>query len=48
MVMGLEESIKYLENQDELEAYLIYSDEQGNFKVYTTPGMKGHIVEERE
>ena len=48
MVMGLEESIRFLENQNELEAYLVYSDEQGNFKVYTTPGMKEHIVEERK
>lgn len=48
MVMGLEESIQYLENQNELEAYLIYSDEEGKYRVYTTPGMKEHIVEERE
>jgi thiamine biosynthesis lipoprotein len=48
MVMGLEESISFLENQDELEAYLIYSDEEGNFKVYTTPGIKSHLIEERK
>ncbi len=48
MVMGLEESIRYLENQDELEAYLIYSDEKGIFRVYATPGMKNHIIRERQ
>jgi thiamine biosynthesis lipoprotein len=48
MVMGLEKSIALLEEQEELEAYLIYSDEEGNFRVYTTPGMKEHIVREIE
>ena len=48
MVMGLEESIRYLENQDELEAYLVYNDEGGNYKVYFTPGMKEHIIEQRK
>jgi len=48
MVMGLEGSIRYLENQDELEAYLVYNDEDGNFRVYVTPGMKEHIVEQRK
>jgi thiamine biosynthesis lipoprotein len=45
MVMGLEKSMEFLEAQNELEAYLIYSDEEGNFDVFTTPGMKEHIVE---
>lgn len=46
MVMGLERSMKFLSAQTELQAYLIYSDEEGNFKVYSTPGMKGYLVEE--
>ena len=46
MVMGLEKSIEFLSAQTELEAYLVYSDEEGNFKVYATPGMKNYIVEE--
>ena len=46
MVMGLEKSIAFLEKDDELEAYLIYSDEEGNYQVYTTPGMREHILEE--
>jgi hypothetical protein len=47
MVMGLEKSISYLETQTELDAYLIYNDESGNFKVYASPGMRNHILDER-
>lgn len=46
MVMGLEKSIQLLEKTQALEGYLIYSDESGKFQVYSTPGMKEHIVEE--
>lgn len=46
MIMGLEKSIMFLSNHPELDAYLIYSDEQGNFKTYSTPGMKDAILEE--
>jgi thiamine biosynthesis lipoprotein len=47
MVMGLEKSKELLSSHPELEAYLVYSDEEGNYKVYATPGMKDHIIEER-
>jgi thiamine biosynthesis lipoprotein len=40
MIMGFEKSIILLSNQDTLNAYLIYSDENGDFKTYITPGMK--------
>jgi len=40
MVMGLDNSIKYLLNHPELQAYLIYSDEKGNYKVYETSKIK--------
>lgn len=47
MVMGLEKSIGILESaNEELEAYLIYSDEEGKFKVFSTPGMKEYILDE--
>ncbi|MBN1599941.1 MAG: FAD:protein FMN transferase [Bacteroidales bacterium] len=46
MVMGLERSIEFLGGHPELDAYLIYSDDAGSFKVYTTKGMKPNIVEE--
>ena len=40
MVMGLDNSIKYLAKHPELQAYLIYSDEKGNYKVYETSKIK--------
>ncbi len=45
MVMGLEKSVMFLADQDYVDALLIYSDEMGNFKVYTTPGMKDNLLE---
>lgn len=48
MVMGLEKSIMFLSNHPELDAYLIYSDEEGNFKTYITPGMKESIISDSE
>lgn len=40
MVMGLEESIAFLKEQDELEAFFIYSDEDGNYRTHKTKGMR--------
>jgi thiamine biosynthesis lipoprotein len=45
MVMGLDKGIDFLSSHRELEALLIYNDEQGNYKIYATEGMKPHIVE---
>jgi thiamine biosynthesis lipoprotein len=45
MVMGTDRSIRFLENNHFLDAYLIYSDERGNFKVFFTKGLKKYIVE---
>jgi len=39
MASGLEKSIQLLKLHPELLALLIYSDEKGNYKVYTTKGM---------
>lgn len=44
LVMGLEKATAFLQAHPELQAYLIYSDENGNYKVYQTPGMKSIIV----
>ncbi len=44
LVMGLEKATAFLQTHPELQAYLIYSDENGNYKVYQTPGMKSIIV----
>lgn len=45
MVMGTDRSIRFLDENKFLDAYLIYSDENGNFKVYCTKGLKKYIVE---
>jgi thiamine biosynthesis lipoprotein len=45
MVMGTDRSIRFLEENRFLDAYLIYSDEKGNFKVYYTKGLKRYIEE---
>ena len=46
MVMGIDKSMEFLEKNKFMEAYLVYSDENGNFKVFATPGMKYHILQE--
>jgi len=38
MVMGLEKACSFLDKQEELEAYFIYSDPKGIMKIYATPG----------
>ncbi|MCD4773939.1 MAG: FAD:protein FMN transferase [Bacteroidales bacterium] len=45
MVMGLEESIKFLEGNQELEAYFIYS-EKDILKTYCTKGLQKILKEE--
>ena len=46
LVIGLEKAKLYLQNHSEIEAYLIYSDENGSFHVYQTKGMSNLIIEE--
>jgi len=46
MVFGLEKSIVFLNSHSALAAMLIYSDEKGNYKIYTTENMKSFIVKE--
>lgn len=41
MASGLERSIQLLHQHPELDALLIYSDENGNYRTYTTMGMRG-------
>ena len=45
MVKGVQESIVFLDENDFIDAYLIYSDDQGRFQVYITPGLKKYIAE---
>lgn len=40
LVMGFENAKKYFSKHREIEAYLIYSDELGNFQTYETNGLK--------
>ena len=44
LASGLEKSIQILQQHTELDALLIYSDEQGDFKVHCTEGMDAVIV----
>ena len=44
MVMGVEESKKILETQKGLDAYLIYNDDEGMYRVFYTPGLKKLIA----
>ncbi len=46
MVMGLEKSLKYLEKNDNLAAYFIYSREGSSYGHYATENFKGYLNEE--
>ncbi|NLV19736.1 MAG: FAD:protein FMN transferase [Bacteroidetes bacterium] len=45
MVMGKDESIAFLQRYTEFEAYLIFSDENGNFRTWTSESLKKSISE---
>lgn len=45
LVMGLEKAKEFLANHKELLAYLIFSDENGNYQIYETDGLKNIISE---
>lgn len=47
LVMGLEKAKEFLQVHQELQAYLIYSDDKGNYQVYMTPQLKS-IISEKE
>lgn len=44
LVLGLEKAKVFLQKHPELQAYLIYSDEKGNYQVYETPGLKAIVL----
>lgn len=46
MVMGLEKSISFIEEKNDLEAFFIYSDKNGHFNVYATTGFRHLIISE--
>lgn len=43
MVSGLDKSLQILNKVKGLEAYLVFSDNQGNFKIYVTDGLRSRI-----
>ena len=45
MVMGQEKAAKVLEKHPELMAYLIYCDENGEYKIWHSPAMNGKLIE---
>jgi thiamine biosynthesis lipoprotein len=47
LVMGLEKAKIFLSKHPEIQAYLIYSDEKGNYRVYETPKMKDIILDKK-
>lgn len=48
LVMGLEKAKVFLQKHTELQAYLIYSDDKGNYQVYETPGLNSILSETGE
>lgn len=48
LVMGFDNAVAFLKGHTELNAYLIFSDEAGNYQVYETPGIKNIITEMNE
>lgn len=45
MVMGLEKAEQVADNHPDIEAYFIYTDEEGRLQVYATRGMKKYLDE---
>jgi FAD:protein FMN transferase len=45
LVLGLEKAKVFLQQHPEIQAYLIYSDDKGNYQVYETPGIKSIVSE---
>lgn len=43
MIMGLEKSLKFLEGRNDLDAYFIFDDENGQMKTYNTGGLESLI-----
>ena len=46
MVIGLEESKKFLESRADLKGYLIYGTENGGMDVYYTENLKSQLVKQ--
>lgn len=45
MVLGFEKSLKLLEKLPQIDVYFIHNDDQGNYQIYLSEGMKKMITE---
>ncbi|MDO1447304.1 FAD:protein FMN transferase [Rhodocytophaga aerolata] len=43
MVLGREKAMEFLDKDDELDAFFVYADPQGNLQTFTTEGIKPYI-----
>lgn len=48
LVMGFAKAKEFLQKHLELQAYLIYSDDKGNYQIFESPGLKSIISEANE
>ena len=48
LVMGLEKAKIFLQKHKELQVYLIYSDDKGNYQVYESPGLESIVSDAEE
>jgi thiamine biosynthesis lipoprotein len=45
LVMGKKKTIEFLGNHPEFEAFLVFSDDKGNFQTWTSGKLKGYLLE---
>ncbi|HEX2921746.1 MAG TPA: FAD:protein FMN transferase [Bacteroidales bacterium] len=45
MVMGVDEAIKFIEARPQFLAYFIFSDKEGNYKTWTSEGLKERLTD---
>lgn len=45
MVMGKEKAIEFIQKYPDLEAFLVYSDDEGNYKTWITENLRNNIEE---
>ena len=46
--MGFEKSREFLINQDELDAYLIYNNEEGEYSIWYTDGLEDNLIKGKD
>jgi thiamine biosynthesis lipoprotein len=48
LVMGKDKAIEFIEKHPEFEAYMVYSDDSGNFKTWTSEKLKSYLSESED